>query len=111
MEKTQSTKEAMAVLKYRRQTLIRAGRLAAVKIAAKRGRVTSRDVHSSMGAQGLLDPTISDYWLGAVFNRAPELEWTGEYESYSNESRNIHERTVKVWRLSEVGKVVAAAGI
>lgn len=35
-----------------------------------------------------------------MFNQS-QFKWTGDYFVYSDNERNIHERTVKVWTLSE----------
>lgn len=89
----------MGLLREKRAELIRRGRAAAVWIAQQQGYVTSRDVRAALEQYGFLtDPTIADYWLGAVFNGGP-LEWRGEWFKYTDQRRNIHERTVKVWRL------------
>jgi hypothetical protein len=96
---THSTNEAMALLKTYRAFLIKRGQWEGAQLAAKDGTVTSRDVRAAMEKAGLLTGDISDYWLGAVFHNGP-FAWTGGYQAYSDPSRNIHERTVKVWKLS-----------
>lgn len=97
---TRTTEEAMAVLKQYRAFLIQRGQWEAARIAKATGTVTTRDVRAAIDAAGLLDPECGDYWLGAVFNRCPLFCWTGQYVSHSDAARNIHERTIKVWKLA-----------
>jgi hypothetical protein len=99
MEKTRSTDEAMMVLEQYRAGLIKLGRIVAFDIAKKEGVVHSRRVRDAIAAMGLLNqPDLNDFWLGAVF-RHKAFEWTGDHHVYSDESRNIHERTIKIWTL------------
>jgi hypothetical protein len=95
---TRSTAEAMNVLGLHRRTLIDYARYVASEICKARGSVTSRDVRRVMAAMGMLN-NASEYWLGAIFRGS--FEWTGARHTYSDGDRNIHERTVKVWRLVE----------
>ena len=96
---TRSTAEAMSLLRATRAERIEHARAWARVLIRRHGRTTSRAVRSEMQREGSLDPAESDYWLGAVF-RTGEFAWTGEYESYGDAARNIHERTIKVWRLA-----------
>lgn len=82
-----------------RRHLIDYGRYVASEICKTRGGVTSRDVRRAMATMGILADDVGEYWLGAVF-RGPCFEWTGALHTYSDGARNIHERTVKVWRLA-----------
>ena len=106
---TRSTKEAMEVLRqFRSRQIARAGVIAR-EIARKEGTVHSRLVRAQMKAEGLVsDPKNGalvpkgkrEYWLGAIF-RHRDFVWTGEWASYHNVVRNIHERSIKVWQLSD----------
>lgn len=97
MRKTKSTDEAMDALQLHRANLIKLGRQAAFDIAKRDGVVHSRKVRQALAEMGKLDhPDVGDYWLGAVF-RHEAFEWTGDHFVYSDEDRNIHERTVKLW--------------
>lgn len=91
----------MDVLNTYRAFLIASGRWHALRIAYAHGTVVCRQVRKAMADAGLLDryEHIGDYWLGAVFH-SPLFEWTGEWFKYTDAARNIHERTVKIWRLS-----------
>lgn len=101
--KTRSTDEAMRVLEDARAELIATARDEAAALARAHGTVHSRMVRASLEAKGLVHPDEKEFWIGAVF-RDPRFEWTGERYSYSDPARNVHERTVKVWRLKETAK-------
>jgi len=96
--KTRSTGDAMKLLERRRAEKISRARELAADIARRCGSVHSRAVRIAMAADGQLSDNEPEFWLGAVF-RTSEFEWTGEYFTYSDGARNIHERMVKVWRL------------
>lgn len=97
---TKSTEEAMGVLNATRPDYIAIGREIAIKLAGMFGEVHSRQVRDVMEKLGYLGKfeNEKDFWLGSVF-RNEAFEWTGKYHTYSDPERNIHERTVKVWRL------------
>jgi hypothetical protein len=96
---TLSTEDAMVLLRERRRFLIAYGRYVAAELCRLHGVTHSREVRREMATKGLLDdPDLHDYWLGVVFHDGP-FEWTGEFHAYTDARRNIHERTVKVWRL------------
>lgn len=92
----------MALLQKFRAYLIAKGKREAAILAAAHGSVHSRALRSRLVELGVLTPElqnrVGDYWLGAVF-RGHLWEWTGDRFTYSDKERNIHERTVKVWRL------------
>ena len=94
--KTRSTGDAMKLLERRRATLIKTARRRAAIIAKQHGTVHSRQVREAMRDE--LDRDDAEHWLGAVF-RTSEFEWTGDWHTYSDAARNIHERMVKIWRL------------
>lgn len=102
---TQSTAQAMALLKAHRAALIAIGKQEAVRLAKRNnGFVHSRMVYEAMKAKGYLNnPAIKDYWLGAVFNNNPDFEFSGETEyppKPAGRTANIHAwRPVKIWRL------------
>lgn len=96
--KTRSTDEAMRVLEDARAELIATARDEAAALARAHGTVHSRMVRAALEAKGLVHPDEKEFWIGAVF-RDPRFEWTGERYSYSDAARNVHERTIKVWRL------------
>jgi hypothetical protein len=92
----------MDILSAHRRRLIDYGRYVATEICKARGVVHSRDVRRELGALGLLTADVGDYWLGAVFHNAA-FEWTGGRYTYTDDARNIHERTIKIWRLAHDG--------
>jgi hypothetical protein len=94
---TRSTEEAMALHRSVSADLLAKGREIATEIATREGTVHSRKVLAAMGARGLVDPEKGQTWIGAVFRGG--FVWTGEWYTYSDQERNIHERMVKVWRL------------
>lgn len=99
--RTNSTGQAQRVLEAYRSKLIARGREVAIEIAKKRGTVHSRQVRQRLDKEGLLvNPLVGEFWLGMVF-RSNDFKWTGDYYHYSDSSRNIHERTVKVWELAK----------
>lgn len=95
---TKSTEEAMEVLEVHRGALIARARTEAVLLCQQNGKTHSRAVRAKMAALGLLDSGGSEFWLGAIF-RDGRFEWTGEFFTYSDSARNVHERTIKLWRL------------
>lgn len=97
---TRSTEEAMRVLEQAKGPIIIAARRVAQQLAHAHGDVHTRQVRQALIEQGLLTQDLArkDFWMGAVF-RGSEWEWTGRWHTYTDAERNIHERTVKVWRL------------
>lgn len=96
---TQSTGEAMELLESKRGHLIAKGRFIAGQICLRKGTTTSREVLEEMEKLDLIPPDGKHFWVGAIFNQQKCFCWTGEVVSYSNRERNIHERTIKVWKL------------
>lgn len=97
--KTRSTDEAMTVLNQYRAYLIQYGRYVATLICKEHGTVHSRQVRQALASQGLItDPQLGEHWLGAVFNNS-RFRWTRQFHVYSDPTRNIHERTIKLWCL------------
>jgi hypothetical protein len=95
--KTKTTEEAMAVLKKYRADHIARARAIADELIARDGKTSSKRVYNEMKSRELIDHTISDHWLGAVFNNA-KYAWTGEWTT-SNVGPNTHSpRANKVWR-------------
>jgi len=101
--KTQTTKEAMDLLRRTRRELIRQARDVARELIARHGKTDTWQVNAEMKKRGMLIDGVPGYWLGAVFNHT-DFRWTGAFKSYHKandptgvNARNIHERTVKVW--------------
>jgi len=104
------TEQAMALLKATRAYYIAWGKRIAHQIAQFQGEVMSYEVVEAMEAQGVLpqdDPT-GRFWVGAVFNRNKSFVWTGCVGSHSRSDRNLHERTVRVWALTEAARTQPA---
>jgi hypothetical protein len=98
---TRSMEEAMALLNFRCADRIMMGRTTALALCQKNGHVTSLEVTRTMRETGLVDSADRCHWVGAVF-RHSRFAWTGAYQTYSDSQRNVHERTVKVWKLRVV---------
>jgi len=106
---THSTEEAMDLLSEVRAELIARGREEAISLAEQHGLVHSRMVRLRLEELGLLgNADIKDFWLGAIFNRNPRFKWSGEMFTYEDRARNIHERTVKVWKLRSAEELATA---
>lgn len=102
---TQTTEEAMTVLKATRMRHIRKAREIAIELIEEDGETHSRAVRDVMIARGELDTGIKDYWLGAVF-RTKDFAWTGRYflppEPPPRKGKNIHAwRPCKIWTLAD----------
>lgn len=95
-----STEEAMNALESAHGDLIERARQEAVNLCKQHGFVHSRMVRNRMNELGLLSHKRGEFWLGSVF-RSPMFKWNGTYFTYSDESRNVHERTIKVWVLTQ----------
>ncbi len=104
--RTGNTKEAMQLLMSNPRTakLIAWGCHIAVLLALKSRTVHSRAVRDEMDRRGLLTKEDKEFWLGPVFKKLKTekiLTWTGHMFTYSDEERNVHERTIKLWELNE----------
>lgn len=101
----EGTRVAMKKLQSSHPTEIAWGCHVAIKIAKRRLTVHSRDVWDELGRMGIVSASSgSAFWLGAVFDelkRAGLLKPTGQTLTYSDASRGIHERTIKIWGLTE----------
>lgn len=77
----------------------------AVQIAKRSLTVHSRMVREEMERRGLVSNVSGpEFWMGAVFKTlksAGILKETGQRFKYSDASRGIHEREVKIWALVE----------
>jgi hypothetical protein len=97
--KTRSTEEAMGALEERHSATIAIAREIAIELCHKNGSTHSRAVRAEMFKRGIITGKEGpEYWLGAVFKGAL-FEWTGSFVSYADRERNVHERTLKVWKL------------
>ena len=98
------TREAMTQLKKNHPLKIQWGMHYAVKIALKKRTVHSREVWDALLADGIIKGDSKAFWLGAVFRELKDesiLRKTGHSYTYSDEARNIHERTVSLWEINE----------
>src|SRR6266508_1053015 len=96
---TRSREEAIDLLIRYRRILIAYARHVAIQIARSTGTVHSRLVRATLAEKELVRPELGDCWLGAVFNGGPFV-WVGTLHEYEDRERNIHKKTVKIWRLS-----------
>ena len=103
--KTKSTEEAMAVLRAYRAGQIEDAREVAAELINKFGTTDSFQVQEVMAKRDLIDPSLGNYWIGAVFND-PRFAWTGSWKFPPNimiATRNkAHAlRPVKIWTFSK----------
>lgn len=89
---TKTVDEAMALLRKYRSQHIANGRRIADELIAKNGTATTKDVYAEMEKRGLIDFSIGQHWLGAVF-RGGKYTWTG-----LTVQGHGHDRLAKVWR-------------
>ena len=77
----------------------------AVQIAKRTLTAHSRMVRAEMDRRALVsDVSGPEFWMGAVFKTLKDagiLKETGQRFKYSDSSRGIHEREVKIWALVE----------
>jgi len=102
---TQSTAEAMAVLKHARKAQIALARAIAVELIQHHGTTHTREVRDTMIARGVFNRAVPEYWLGAIF-RDQQFVFTGQFfdapSKEGDEEQNTHARNiVKVWTLKE----------
>jgi len=91
----------MAVLEKKYGTLIAQARDLAVQQCLSEGTATTRSVRAEMLKLKILSEGGGrENWLGAVFKN-PRFIWTGRWLTYRSQSRNVHERTIKIWRLTK----------
>jgi hypothetical protein len=96
MQATQTTGDAMRVLKQHRASHIEAARAVADELIKLHGKTTTTRVREVMEGRGMIDPNVADHWLGAVF-RAGRYRWTGEWADSFASERCHAPRPVKVW--------------
>lgn len=98
------TVDAHAALLAKHPQQVARACIAAVQVAMEKRTVTSQQARDRMIANGWLDKDDSSpqFWLGAAMRKlAVEgiLRKTGRSASYSNPTRNVHERTHHEWEL------------
>jgi len=97
--KSRTTAEGMAALESKHGPTIAAAREIAVELCRANGSTHSRAVRAEMARRGLITGHEGrEHWLGAIFMRSV-FEWTGEWVTYADVERCVHERTIKVWKL------------
>ena len=96
---TPSTAAAMALLRQRRAAQIALGQQVARHLIMRRGKTNSREVWEVMRMTGVLDTTIKDHWLGALFRDRKQFKWTGVYVTprLPNGTLIHAQRPVKEW--------------
>lgn len=90
--KTNTTSEAMELLKRTRRERITAARAVADELIAANGSTTGKAVCEAMAQRDMLDPTEPEHWLGPLF-QLPKYRWTGELTV----GRGHAGRGAKVW--------------
>jgi hypothetical protein len=102
MKKTKSTSEAIRLLEGKRAWLIGFGKRIAIELCKRDGSTNSHVLRQTMQARGLFDGYKGGYfWMSAVFCDDGMFTWDGTYFSYRDRENNVHERTIKVWRLKD----------
>jgi hypothetical protein len=98
---TPSTAAAMAVLRAHRAAQIAIAQQVAVHLIRRKGKTNSREVWEVMRLTGVLDTTVKDHWLGAVFRDKAVFKWTGTYviPTLPNGTLIHQQRHVKEWTL------------
>lgn len=76
---TPSTAAAMALLHAHRAAQIATGRRVAEYIIKRRGKTNCREVWEIMRLTGVLDTTVKDHWLGALFRDRTRFKPTGKF--------------------------------
>lgn len=100
------TSNAMERLRSEHSYRIDWGKHVAIKIAMKQLTVHSREVRSELVRMGIIPDEGGgrEFWLGAVIKELASegaLKWNGMFHQYSDETRNVHERTVKQWVIDD----------
>lgn len=63
------------------------------------GSTHTRAVIAEMQRLQMIASDGKQFWAGAMF-RSKEFRWTGQWHTYSDSARNIHERTIRTWTLA-----------
>ena len=102
MPKTANTSEAIRMLEDKRPWLISMGKRVAIALCKRDGGLTNSHIlRQEMNSRGMFDGYDGTYfWMSAVFCDKGFFVWDGTYFAYSDRPNNIHERTVKVWKLA-----------
>jgi len=92
----------MQLLETWKSYLVSAGRVVAMELCKKKGSTNTLEVRKEMERRDLLvGYTGKNHWTGAIFNQSKVFEHTGDFISYSDPDRNIHEREIRVWQLKD----------
>jgi hypothetical protein len=103
---TQSTGEAMALLKKYRADQIEDARDVACELIERYGYTSIRQVQETMVEMDLIDENLGNFWLGAVFND-PRFEWNGKWDIpdsgalVATKNKAHDYRPVKIWIFSK----------
>ena len=109
MPPTASTGEAMALLKEYRAAQIEDAREVACELIEQFGFTSSRQVQEVMAERDLIDESLGNFWLGAVFND-DRFVWTGKWEipdeAQIGTTRNkAHAwRPIKIWAFNKLNE-------
>lgn len=100
IEDHEATERAMALLRKRRHEQIEAAQDVALKILRRKADTNCREVWNVMRRCNLIDETVPNHWLGAVF-RDQRFAWTGKWviPPLSNGTPIHAQRPVKTWCL------------
>ena len=90
---TSSKEDAMRLLTRVRGKHIADARVIADELIAKKGSAHVGEVYPIMVERGLIDFSIPQHWLGAVFSLRKKYRWTGE----TVQTKIGHDVLAKVW--------------
>jgi hypothetical protein len=77
--KTPTTEDAMALLEEYRAGQLADARDVACELIEHFGHTSARQVQEVMAARDLIDASLGNFWVGAIF-RTPQFAWTGQWE-------------------------------
>jgi hypothetical protein len=103
---TQTTEEAMDLLEEYRAGQLADARDVACELIEHFGFTTVRQVQEVMAERDLIDRTLGNYWIGAIF-RTPQFEPTGGWEipkpgMKRTTGNKAHAwRPIMIWRFSK----------
>ena len=98
---TRTAEEALILLRKYRKALIQKGRILARQICEEEGTVHARRIYEEMKDE-IKDKNVGSYWLGVIFAKANEFEWTGEWHTVHKyaDAENCHGPIgIRIWKL------------
>jgi hypothetical protein len=106
MSKTRTTEEAMDLFEEYRAGQLADAREVACELIQHFGFTSARQVQEVMVARDLIDESLGNSWIGAIF-RTPQFEWNGQWEfpdpkmKIATKNKAHAFRPIMVWRFAE----------